>query len=141
MDRYPYHWYTILLGATRALAHIGVYFTHHVFGLSVRIADGSFSPIVGKGEIALTLTLTLNSVLHVPKLCCNLFSVSKFTQTNNCVAKFFPSYCEFQDLGSGKTIGSAREIKGSYYFDDGAIRDEQVQVAKKVLSMSDEIRL
>ena len=34
MDRYPYHWYTILLGATRALAHIGVYFTHHVFGLS-----------------------------------------------------------------------------------------------------------
>ena len=35
MDRYPYNWYTILVGATRALAHIGVYFTHHVFGLSV----------------------------------------------------------------------------------------------------------
>ena len=34
MDRYPYHWYTILLGATRALAHIGVYFTHRVFDLS-----------------------------------------------------------------------------------------------------------
>ena len=34
MDRYSYHWYTILLGATRALAHIGVHFTHHVFGLS-----------------------------------------------------------------------------------------------------------
>ena len=26
MDRYPYHEYTILLGATRALAHIGVHF-------------------------------------------------------------------------------------------------------------------
>ena len=35
MDRYPYHWYTILLEATRALAHIGVHFTHHVFGLSL----------------------------------------------------------------------------------------------------------
>ena len=34
MDRYPYHWYIILLGATRALAHIGVHFTHRVFGLS-----------------------------------------------------------------------------------------------------------
>ena len=34
MDRYPYHEYTILLGATRALAHIGVHFTHRVFGLS-----------------------------------------------------------------------------------------------------------
>ena len=32
MDRYPYYWYTILLGVTRALVHIGVYFTHHVFG-------------------------------------------------------------------------------------------------------------
>ena len=81
----------------------------------VRIADGSFSPIFGKGEIALTPTLTLNFVLHVPKLSCNLFSVSKFTQTNNCVSKFFPSYCKFQDLGLGKTISSAREIKGLYY--------------------------
>ena len=94
----------------------------------------------GKGEISLTPTLTLNSVLHVPKLSCNLFSVGKFTQTNNCVAKFFPSYCEFQDLGLGKTIGSAREIKGLYNFDDGAIQEKQVQVAKKVPSVSDEIR-
>ena len=58
----------------------------------VRIADGSFFPIAGKGEIALTPTLTLNFVLHVPKLSCNLFSINNFTQTNNCVAKFFPSY-------------------------------------------------
>ena len=29
-----YHEYTILLGATRALGHIGVHFTHRVFGLS-----------------------------------------------------------------------------------------------------------
>ena len=35
MDRYPYYKYTILLGATRALAHIGIHFTHRVFGLSV----------------------------------------------------------------------------------------------------------
>ena len=39
MDRYPYHEYTILLGATRTLAHIGVHFTHRVFGLS--LADKS----------------------------------------------------------------------------------------------------
>ena len=35
MDRYPYYKYTILLGATRALAHIGIHFTHRVFGLSL----------------------------------------------------------------------------------------------------------
>ena len=33
----------------------------------VRIVDGSFSPIAGKGEITLTPTLILNFVLHVPK--------------------------------------------------------------------------
>ena len=34
MDRYPYYKYTILLGATRALAHISIHFTHRIFGLS-----------------------------------------------------------------------------------------------------------
>ena len=43
VDRYPYHWYTILLGPTHALAHISVYFTHHVFDLS----PPSFSTLVG----------------------------------------------------------------------------------------------
>ena len=33
MDRYPYDKYTILLGATRALAHLGTYFTHRERGL------------------------------------------------------------------------------------------------------------
>ena len=37
MDRYLYYKYTILLGATCALAHIGVHFTHRVFGLSVHL--------------------------------------------------------------------------------------------------------
>ena len=39
MDRYPYHEYTILLGATRALAHIGIHFIHRVFALSAGLED------------------------------------------------------------------------------------------------------
>ena len=55
MDRYPYHEYTILLGATRTLAHIGVHFTHRVFGLSptgTPVSDKSclcISPVVPTG--------------------------------------------------------------------------------------------
>ena len=41
MYRYPYHEYTILLGATRALAHIGVHFTHRVFGLLGEVIEAS----------------------------------------------------------------------------------------------------
>ena len=44
VDRYPYNWYTILLGATLALAHIGVYFTHHVFDLSVTNENNELIP-------------------------------------------------------------------------------------------------
>ena len=45
MDRYPYYKYTILLGATRALAHIGIHFTHRVFRLSM-VVGSSISPHV-----------------------------------------------------------------------------------------------
>ena len=47
MDRYPYFKYTILLGATRALAHIGINFTHRVFGLSAPTDDALFQPELG----------------------------------------------------------------------------------------------
>ena len=43
----------------------------------VKIVDGSF-PIV------ISLVLTLHNVLHVPKLSCNLLSISKLTADQNC---------------------------------------------------------
>ena len=54
MDRYPYHEYTILLGATRALAHIGVHFTHRVFGLSEILSRKR--KIAEEGIVSLTTT-------------------------------------------------------------------------------------
>ena len=37
---------------------------------------------------------------------------------SNCSTKFLPSHCVFQDLSSGKTIGSAKEREVLYYFDE-----------------------
>ncbi|KAI5401521.1 hypothetical protein KIW84_066119 [Lathyrus oleraceus] len=42
----------------------------------IKIADGSFSAIAGKGSVVLSQMLTLKNVLHVPNLSCNLISVS-----------------------------------------------------------------
>ena len=39
----------------------------------VRITDSSFSSIAGKGLIKISERIDLKSVLHVPKLACNLF--------------------------------------------------------------------
>ncbi|RVW39021.1 hypothetical protein CK203_089160 [Vitis vinifera] len=84
----------------------------------VRIADGNFSPIAGKGLIKISEEIDLKSVLHVPKLTCNLLSISKLSRDSNCCVIFYESHCIFQDQSSGKTIGSARMINGLYYFED-----------------------
>ena len=83
----------------------------------IRIADGSLSSVAGKGNIKLS-NMTIFSVLHVPNLTCNLVSISKLTNDLNCVAKFYPSYCEFQDLLSGRIIANAKENEGLYYLED-----------------------
>ncbi|RVW68470.1 Retrovirus-related Pol polyprotein from transposon TNT 1-94 [Vitis vinifera] len=67
---------------------------HHLFStyspcagnLKVKIADGTLSPVAGKGSIRISESITLNPVLH--------------------------------DLSSRKTIGSAKEREGLYYFDE-----------------------
>ncbi|KAJ9704129.1 hypothetical protein PVL29_005425 [Vitis rotundifolia] len=86
---------------------------HHLFStyspcagnLKVKIAYGTLSPVAGKGSIHISESITLNPVLHL-------------TKGSNCSAKFLPSHCVFQDLSSGKTIGSAKEREGLYYFDE-----------------------
>ena len=79
----------------------------------IKIADGSLSAIAGKGSIAISPSITLRDVLHVPKLSCNLLSVSKLIHDMNCQAQFFQSHCEFQELNSEKTIGSANKEEAS----------------------------
>lgn len=83
----------------------------------VCIADGSYSSIVDKGNIPVTPSLPLSSVLHVSKFTLNLLSVSHLTKSINCNITFFPSHCVFQDLGSRRTIGRGHEDNGLYILD------------------------
>ena len=63
----------------------------------VRIAHGNFSPIAIKGLIKIYEEIDLKFVLHVPKLACNLLSVSKLLKNSNCYVIFYESHCVFQD--------------------------------------------
>ena len=56
---------------------------------SVKIVDGTLSPIAEIGKIQLSNDLTLHSVLHDPSLRCSLIFVSKLTTVNHCLAIFF----------------------------------------------------
>ena len=80
--------------------------------------DGSYTPVAGKGTISLTKFFSLELVLHVPNLSCNILSISKLMRDLNCVAKFSSTSVVFQDLALGRTIGSACECEGLYHFDD-----------------------
>ena len=77
----------------------------------VRIADGSLSKVMD------WFHLTLNSVLYVPKLNCNLLSVSKLIKDLNCAVDFRSNACVFQDLHSGKMIGNAKGNVGLYFLE------------------------
>ena len=83
----------------------------------VQVADGTSTPLSGKGNVSFSPKITLTSVLHAPKMSCNLLSISKLTKTDNCSGTFFPNYCVFKDLTLGKMIGSAKERNGLYYLD------------------------
>lgn len=85
-----------------------------ITGINVWIADGKVSPTVGQGMVCVP-DLVLRSVPHVPKLTYNLLSVSKLTKDINCKMTLCLSHCEFQDLSSGKMIGSAEEKDDLYY--------------------------
>ena len=82
----------------------------------IKIADGSYSPVAGKGSVIVPNSFRLLFVLHVPKLTWNLLSISKVTKDLNCVTKFFPNHCEFQEMEMGKMIGCAWEHEGLYIF-------------------------
>jgi hypothetical protein len=43
----------------------------------VRIADGSLSPVSGKGSVSVTPSMTLAFVLHIPNLAANLLSITR----------------------------------------------------------------
>ena len=76
---------------------------------SVKIADGTHSPVLENVVVQATLSWTLTDVPYVPRFPVSLSSISQFTKHNNCKIIFFLSHCVFQDMLTGKRIGSEHE--------------------------------
>jgi len=68
---------------------------------TIRIADGSISSVSGTSFVIISKNYTLESVLLVPKLDCNLLSISPLAWEKNWVTNFFSNLCVFQDLNLG----------------------------------------
>ena len=85
----------------------------------IKLANGSLSAIARMGTIKLIPLITLQDVLHVPHLSCNVLSIGNFTSNHQCQANFYSSYCEFQNLTTRRMIGNVKGKDGLYYFVDG----------------------
>ena len=109
------------------LPHLFISYTPCFGNKKVRIANGSLFSIAGQGSIRLSDKIVLQSILHVPKLSCNLLFVSSLSKDSNYCVVFCASFCEFQDLNSGMMIGSARLIDNLYYFDVNWFEYKQAQ--------------
>ena len=107
----------------------------------VTIADRSFVLIIGKGSVSVSSSLTLDSILHVPKISCNVLSINKVTKSWNSCVTFYPTHCIFQDLAPGKRIGSVKGREGLYYLNPKASKSNQAYVSKAAEEKEREIWL
>uniref|UniRef100_A0A0V0HI32 Putative ovule protein n=1 Tax=Solanum chacoense TaxID=4108 RepID=A0A0V0HI32_SOLCH len=73
-------------------------FQSHKAPSLVIVVDGSTCNSVGFGTVKPTSSITLSSVLSLPKLAFNLISVSKLTRDLNSYISFFPGHCLIRDL-------------------------------------------
>ena len=85
---------------------------HHIV-----LVDGSSRPVLGKGILHPTSSLSLPSSLLVPDSPFNLLSISQLTKVLQCSITFDPTSCVFQDLKTEELIGSGHEKDGLHYLD------------------------
>lgn len=83
------------------MSHLFIFYEPLSRNKKVCTAYGNLSPIVGQGSIRLSEKNILKSVLHIPKLSCNLLSISRLSKDSNYRVIFSVSFCEFQDLNNG----------------------------------------
>ncbi|XP_021742766.1 uncharacterized protein LOC110708850 [Chenopodium quinoa] len=89
---------------------------HSIIPSPVGLPDGAKAMATKEGRVVLADDITLEHVLFVPQLNCNLISVSKLIDDSHYFVRFTNSLCAIQDQSSGSLIGGGEWIDGLYYF-------------------------
>ncbi|KAK8493816.1 hypothetical protein V6N12_018614 [Hibiscus sabdariffa] len=87
-----------------------------VIGCPVGLPNRNQIAVTKEGTMVFDNKLTLNHVLYVPSLMCNLISLSQLLDETNCVAQFTDKFCVIQDRTSGMLIGAGEQRGGLYFF-------------------------
>jgi hypothetical protein len=84
---------------------------------SVRLANGSHSPVTAVGRVSVSPHLSLTGVLCAPEFPLSLLSVCRLCTELNCRVIFDKHCCYFQDIQTMQVIGGGHERNGLYYLD------------------------
>ena len=80
-------------------------------------ANGGITLVTHEESVSNSNSLTLDTVLVIPSLSCNLLSIGQIIETLNCIVKFWPNYCLFQDIAMHRILGSSVKCGKLYYLD------------------------
>ena len=106
---------------------------HNVEACVVGLPKGEEVHANKEGTVILEGGLKLKNVLYVPKLRCNLISVSQLTDDVNCLVLFTNKLCVMQDCTSRMLIGAGEHKDGLYLFrGTHKIKAYQTSVEKQV---------
>ena len=87
----------------------------NITSCSVGLPDGQDVVSSKEGTVKLTDKIILQHVLYVPKLDCNLISVSQLSDDLNCEVITNSDLCAIQDRHTRKVIGTGDSKDGLYY--------------------------
>jgi hypothetical protein len=87
-----------------------------VVGCPVGLPNGQTAMSTKEGTMRLADGLILKNVLYVPKLNCNLISISQLSDESNCTVQFTANLCAIQDHTSKMLIGAGERRDGLYFF-------------------------
>jgi len=81
----------------------------------ITLANGSKVASQGIGQVSLSPSLNLKSVLFVLECPFSLISLSQLTKSLNCSVTFDANSFVIQERGTGQMIGEGHESRGLYY--------------------------
>ncbi|KAL2965831.1 hypothetical protein AAZX31_16G083700 [Glycine max] len=87
----------------------------------VTVANGSKVTSQESGQVSLSPSLKLNSVLFVSQCPYNLISLSQLTRSLNCSVTFTVNSFVIQEHGTGRLIGEGHESRGLYYLESNSL--------------------
>ena len=96
----------------------------------VNLPTGDKASITHIGDTHLFNNEMIKEVLCVPEFKFNLLSVSQLTKELSCFVSFYPEFCIFQDLYSGRVKGIGREEGSLYIFRNGSGMKDKYETQK-----------